>query len=82
MNDTMEKKHAERLQRARRFLEAGRTQIDPGLAIDGQTAAPIDGGLNDDAATKENNAAGEPKDDKPDPTRFGDWEKNGRCIDF
>ncbi len=19
---------------------------------------------------------------KADPTRFGDWEKNGRCIDF
>lgn len=19
---------------------------------------------------------------KPDPTRFGDWEMNGRCIDF
>ncbi len=19
---------------------------------------------------------------KPDPTRYGDWEKNGRCIDF
>lgn len=19
---------------------------------------------------------------KPDPTRFGDWEKDGRCIDF
>jgi hypothetical protein len=19
---------------------------------------------------------------RPDPTRFGDWEKNGRCIDF
>lgn len=18
----------------------------------------------------------------PDPTRFGDWEKNGRCTDF
>jgi len=18
----------------------------------------------------------------PEPTRFGDWEKNGRCIDF
>lgn len=18
----------------------------------------------------------------PDPVRFGDWEKNGRCIDF
>ncbi|HSW13941.1 MAG TPA: DUF1674 domain-containing protein [Solimonas sp.] len=20
--------------------------------------------------------------DRPDPTRYGDWEKNGRCIDF
>jgi len=20
--------------------------------------------------------------DGPDPTRFGDWEKAGRCIDF
>jgi hypothetical protein len=18
----------------------------------------------------------------PDPTRYGDWERNGRCIDF
>ena len=30
--------------------------------------------------------AAKPGDDsaarKPDPTRFGDWEKNGRCIDF
>ena len=26
----------------------------------------------------------EPKSEKkrPDPTRYGDWEKNGRCIDF
>ena len=22
------------------------------------------------------------KTPKPDPTRYGDWEKNGRCIDF
>lgn len=20
--------------------------------------------------------------DGPDPTRYGDWEKSGRCIDF
>jgi hypothetical protein len=28
--------------------------------------------------------AADPEQDKkkPDPTRFGDWEKNGRCIDF
>jgi hypothetical protein len=29
---------------------------------------------------------GKPKEiggrDGPDPTRYGDWEKNGRCIDF
>jgi len=23
-----------------------------------------------------------PEPKKPDPTRYGDWEKNGRCIDF
>lgn len=23
-----------------------------------------------------------PADPTPDPTRYGDWEKNGRCIDF
>lgn len=22
------------------------------------------------------------RDAGPDPTRYGDWEKNGRCIDF
>ncbi|WP_255523452.1 DUF1674 domain-containing protein [Xanthomonas sp. XNM01] len=20
--------------------------------------------------------------DGPEPTRYGDWEKNGRCVDF
>lgn len=23
-----------------------------------------------------------PEAPHPDPTRFGDWEKKGRCIDF
>ncbi|HET7221617.1 MAG TPA: DUF1674 domain-containing protein [Rhodanobacteraceae bacterium] len=23
-----------------------------------------------------------PEGDGLDPTRYGDWEKNGRCIDF
>nr|WP_255745688.1 DUF1674 domain-containing protein [Lysobacter sp. CFH 32150] len=31
-------------------------------------------------------SASEPKEiggrDGLDPTRYGDWEKNGRCIDF
>ena len=31
-------------------------------------------------------ASGKPKEHGgpkgPEPTRYGDWEKNGRCIDF
>ena len=26
--------------------------------------------------------AGNPESTRPDPTRYGDWEKKGRCIDF
>ena len=26
--------------------------------------------------------SGEEEQPRPDPTRFGDWEKGGRCIDF
>jgi hypothetical protein len=29
---------------------------------------------------KEQREIGGPKG--PDPTRYGDWERNGRCIDF
>ncbi len=25
---------------------------------------------------------GKKPEEGPDPTRYGDWEKNGRCIDF
>ena len=44
-----------------------------------------------DEAPKDSGAFGvvtpaQPKEiggrDGPDPTRFGDWEKAGRCIDF
>ncbi len=37
---------------------------------------------------KENDNATEPRPKEiggregPDPTRYGDWEKGGRCIDF
>ena len=48
---------------------------------DDQTAGP-------DAAAPGAPAARPPRPveiggrDGPDPTRYGDWEKNGRCIDF
>jgi hypothetical protein len=47
----------------------------------------------DSPATPDDNSAGQDSAsvvrqkeiggrDGPDPTRYGDWEKNGRCIDF
>jgi hypothetical protein len=39
--------------------------------------APPSGG---DAASWKPKEIGGPKG--PEPTRYGDWEKNGRCIDF
>jgi hypothetical protein len=38
-----------------------------------------------DSPVREPNAPAAPVKEppaKPDPTRFGDWEMNGRCIDF
>jgi hypothetical protein len=51
-------------------------QSDATPAVPGEDAAPV--------------PAAEPREavkeiggrDGPDPTRYGDWEKNGRCIDF
>lgn len=46
--------------------------------------SPEAGSVDEASATD----AGEPAPaeiggrDGPDPTRYGDWEKNGRCIDF
>ncbi len=41
----------------------------------------------EDAVAQAPDAAEQPKVEiggrkGPDPTRYGDWEKNGRCIDF
>ncbi len=39
-----------------------------------------------DATTAAPTPAPKPREiggrDGPEPTRYGDWEKNGRCIDF
>ena len=40
------------------------------------TAAPAE----DDHDTKPPKEIGGPKG--PEPTRYGDWEQNGRCTDF
>lgn len=40
----------------------------------------------DDATEKAQSSGDRPKEiggrKGPDPTRYGDWEKGGRCIDF
>jgi hypothetical protein len=40
----------------------------------------------DSSASSEEQSGDRPREiggrDGPEPTRFGDWEKNGRCIDF
>jgi len=53
--------------------------------IIGETAAPAapDAPAPDKAGTAEPTPPTEIGGrDGPDPTRYGDWEKNGRCIDF
>jgi hypothetical protein len=42
-------------------------------------AAPLAGAAADRLALRPRELAGPAG---PEPTRFGDWEKNGRCIDF
>ncbi len=49
-----------------------------------QESKPSEGG-NDDTPSEERGESRATEvggRDGPDPTRFGDWEKNGRCIDF
>ncbi len=56
---------------------------DPETRDDGGTQP-----LPDEHADDQDTANAEPRPREiggrkgPDPTRYGDWEKNGRCIDF
>ncbi len=46
----------------------------------------VTGSAPDDTASEEQSSEARPKEiggrEGPDPTRYGDWEKGGRCIDF
>jgi hypothetical protein len=42
--------------------------------------APVPGKSSGPALVPRERAT--PEGDDLDPTRYGDWEKNGRCIDF
>lgn len=57
--------------------------LDPAEVRPESTHAEADASSPTPSATT---GAGAPAEvggrDGPEPTRFGDWEKNGRCIDF
>jgi hypothetical protein len=62
-------------------------QPDPGLPTPSPGAAesaPPDATTQKPLATqsRENDVREIGGRDGPEPTRFGDWERNGRCIDF
>ncbi|MEM7408072.1 MAG: succinate dehydrogenase assembly factor 4 [Pseudomonadota bacterium] len=53
----------------------------PSDAVAPQTAAGApDGRAPQSAATEQPVEIGGPEG--PEPTRYGDWERKGRCIDF
>ena len=46
-------------------------------------ASTLAASLDDDGPKQPNVTRGETGGPQgPDPTRYGDWERNGRCIDF
>lgn len=62
------------------------TGFDPESRMIGETPIPTESDqapavpvATRDEATRPVEIGGR---DGPEPTRYGDWEKNGRCIDF
>jgi hypothetical protein len=53
---------------------------------DAEASKPAPDAGTPDTATNETDAKKAPKEiggrQGPDPTRYGDWEKAGRCVDF
>ncbi len=58
---------------------------DPENKVSGSGSSP-DIAVNDTPQPEQGTTEDKPKEiggrDGPDPTRYGDWEKAGRCIDF
>lgn len=56
----------------------GQTPKTPSSTADSEAEQ----GADDVPATEAPEATGNGGQEPLDPTRYGDWEKNGRCIDF
>lgn len=61
------------------------TEPDSAASQDGQAAHVDTGSLGHTKAERTVASVAPPEiggREGPEPTRYGDWEKNGRCIDF
>ena len=54
----------------------GQTTPEPALPTNSDVPSQAVENKPDEVATEYGGRDG------PEPTRYGDWEKNGRCIDF
>ncbi|MEM7084302.1 MAG: succinate dehydrogenase assembly factor 4 [Pseudomonadota bacterium] len=89
MSDTPRRTDPERPADADTRQTAQTTPETAGSETDSSTRPPEDidrAAAASDHATDESSANERPKEiggrDGPDPVRYGDWEKGGRCIDF
>lgn len=58
--------------------KTGSESVEADVEVQAESKRPNNGlVISDDSLPKEIGGR-----DGPEPTRFGDWEKNGRCIDF
>uniref|UniRef100_A0A7S1SPU6 Succinate dehydrogenase assembly factor 4, mitochondrial n=1 Tax=Tetraselmis chuii TaxID=63592 RepID=A0A7S1SPU6_9CHLO len=76
MVSNMEAKAVEEL---RNLMDEDKVSIS-GATTSSTTPAPTPSGSSDGGAEAGRKEVGGPKGQEP--TRFGDWEQNGRCTDF
>jgi hypothetical protein len=65
-----------------RKLDPPTSPIDSHLTSPPQEGVPVPRTLAHAASRDGKRELSPGSKKKPDPTRYGDWERNGRCIDF
>lgn len=80
--DSPYKRHVAKPSRGVKPVTGGGPRPRPGKAV---TRADLEQAAKEKAAAKRDGTSapqeiGGPA--APEPTRYGDWERNGRCVDF
>lgn len=84
---SMLEKLKQKARNPRSTAESGPLPVDPAEKVDAKRLAEIKAEAAGDAARKaaEDKGEGTGEIGGPkglEPTRYGDWEKSGRCVDF